>query len=238
MRLDKALADTGQGTRSDVRALIRQGRVTVDGQAVREPALHVSPAEQAIFLDGRDIDWQPSYTLMLHKPEGVVSSTDEPGQRTVLDLLSPRFRRLGLFPVGRLDKDTTGLLLLTSDGALAHRLMSPVHHVKKRYAVTVAGALTPAHIRRFAEGVTLADGTRCRPAVLEVVASGENSEGIVILREGKYHQIKRMMAACGLHVLALHRLSVGALKLDTALLPGDWRKLTSEELLVLENEAK
>lgn len=234
MRLDKALADAGHGTRSELKSAIRQGRVTVDGQVVKDSACAVSPEIQTVLLDGMDIDWQPFYTLMLHKPSGVVSSTDEPGEITVLDILPARWKRVGLFPVGRLDKDTTGLLLLTNDGALAHRLTSPNRHTEKKYAVTVEGILTQEHVRMFSEGVRLGDGTLCRPAGLEILAAQEGqSTALVTLREGKYHQIKRMIAACGGHVTGLHRFSVKGLELDEGLKLGDWRKLTNDELNML-----
>jgi 16S rRNA pseudouridine516 synthase len=213
-----------------VRGFLREGRVTVDGAAVRDGAAHVEPGRQSILLDGRDIEYRPVYTFMLHKPPGVVSSTDEPGQRTVIDLLPPRWRRVGLAPAGRLDKDSTGLLLLTSDGQLARRITAPGKHLPKRYRVTVDGALTPRHTEAFAEGVKLADGTVCKPAELKILSE---SECEITLYEGKYHQIKRMMAALGCSVTRLHRFAVGGLILPDNLLPGDLLKLTERELNLL-----
>ena len=233
MRLDKILSDAGHGSRKDAHNFIRGGRVAVDGAILRNPSSHIDPAVQTVFLDGEDIDWQPAYTLIMHKPPGVVSSTDEPGETTVIDLLPLRFRRLGLFPAGRLDKDTTGLLILTNDGALAHRLTAPAHHVTKRYLAVVDGALRPEHVLRFAKGITLADGTLCKPAGLEIVRASETSEAVVTLREGKYHQVRRMMASCGCPVLSLHRASIGALTLENLPEPGTWRKLTNSEISTL-----
>lgn len=233
MRLDKALVHAGQGSRSEMRGAVRAGRVTADGMVVTDPARAVFPEQgQTICLDGTDIGWKPFYTLMMHKPAGVVSSTSEPGLVTVVDLLPPVWKRRGLFPVGRLDRDTTGLLLLTTDGALSHSLMSPERDVGKRYFVTVETPLRAEMADAFARGVTLGDGTVCRPAGLEIVSP---TEAVVTLREGKYHQVKRMMAACGCPVIALHRQSVGALPLDPELVPGGFRELSEAELASLTN---
>jgi 16S rRNA pseudouridine516 synthase len=165
---------------------------------------------------------------MLHKPDGVVSSTDAPRDETVLSLLPKELRRIGLFPVGRLDKDTEGLLLLTNDGQLAHRLLAPGKHVDKVYYTEVDGALAPSDCEAFRQGITLGDGTECLPAELELLE--EPNQALVTLREGKYHQVKRMLASRGKPVTYLKRLSMGPLELDETLLPGEYRRLTGEEV--------
>ena len=180
-----------------------------------------------ICVDGARLDCTQTRYLMLYKPAGVLSATEDPRQRTVLDLLPEHLRRQGLFPVGRLDRDTTGLLLLTNDGAFAHRVISPKSHVPKRYRAVLDGSLGEADVRAFEEGIVLPDGTRCLPAVLELP---EANVGLVTVYEGKYHQVKRMFAAVCKTVLALHRERIGSLALDGALRPGEFRELSSEEI--------
>ena len=229
-RLDKRLAATGRWSRKEARELIRAGRVMVDGAPCRVPEAKVD--EQApVSVDGAAIPAHGMVYLMLHKPAGVVSSTVEPGERTVLDLLGEEYQNIGLFPAGRLDKDTEGLLLLTNDGPLAHRLLAPKSHVDKVYYVEVDGALDQDDVLAAREGMTLGDGTVCLPAELELLSS--NSAHIT-LREGKYHQVKRMLAARGKPVRALHRLSMGPLTLDGELKPGKWRFLTLQERTELQ----
>ena len=179
------------------------------------------------------MDCAPFVYVMLYKPEGLLSATEDRRQKTVLDLLPKELRRRGLFPVGRLDKDTTGLLLLTDDGALAHALLSPKKHVDKVYLARVEGRVDRSDISALAEGMTLGDGTRCLPAGLEPL--GDGSQCRVTLREGKYHQVKRMLAARGKPVLTLKRLSMGGLALDEELKPGEWRFLTKEEGAALKS---
>ena len=226
-RIDKLLSATGRWSRREVKELIRQGRVLADGRAVVKPEEKLDPASAVLTVDGQSVDCAPFVYVMLHKPAGVVSATEDRDQPTVLDLLPPELRRRGLFPVGRLDKDTTGLLLLTDDGALAHELLSPRKHVDKVYLARVEGRVDGEDVRALGAGMALADGTVCLPAGLEPVADG--SACLVTLREGKYHQVKRMLAARGKPVLALHRLRMGPLTLDGALEPGKWRFLTYEE---------
>ena len=230
MRLDKAIVHAGHGSRREVQGWIRAGLVSAGGETIRKPDAAVDPLTQSVTLRGEDIGYAEHYHIMMHKPAGYVSSTEDPRERTVLELLDARRRRLPLFPAGRLDKDATGLLLLTTDGALAHRLLSPSRHVDKEYLVTVEGLLTPDMAARFAEGVRLVDGELCRPADLSILSS---FAARVVLREGKYHQIKRMMAAMNLRVTSIHRLRMGALRLDEALEPGAWRGLTPEEVMLL-----
>ena len=227
-RLDKLLTGTGRWSRREGKDLIRQGRVAVDGRRAVRPEDKCDPALSVVTVDGEAVDCAPFVYLMLHKPAGLLSATEDRDQKTVLDLLPEPLRRRGLFPVGRLDKDTEGLLLLTDDGPLAHELLSPKKHVDKVYYARVDGRLTREDIRALGEGMTLGDGLRCLPAELEVL--GDGSECRVTLREGKYHQVRRMLAARGKPVLYLKRLSMGPLELDRTLERGTWRPLTPEEL--------
>ena len=233
-RLDKILASTGRWSRREVKLLVRQGRVLADGRPAASPEEKYDPAVTALTVDGEDIGYRDVTWLMMNKPGGVLSATEDGQGTTVLDLLSPELRRIGLFPVGRLDKDTEGLLLLTNDGDLAHHLLSPRHHVDKVYFVRVAGRLTAADQAAFREGMILGDGLHCMPAELEILTAGENSEAHVTLREGKFHQVKRMLAALGKPVLYLKRVEMGKLPLDIKLAPGDYRFLTEEELELLQ----
>ena len=231
-RLDKILANTGRWSRKEAREMIRAGRVTVDGQRTRAPEEKYDPSA-ALAVDGEAVSGEKLVYLMLHKPAGLVSATEDPRQPTVLSLLPDYLRRVGLFPAGRLDKDTEGLLLLTNDGPLAHRLLSPRRHVDKTYFVRVEGVLDRADEAAFAAGMTLADGLECLPAGLEVLEAPDTA--IVTLREGKYHQIKRMLAARGKPVVYLKRLTMGPLSLDPALEKGAWQPLTPEELAALRS---
>ncbi len=210
--------------------MIRDGLVLVDGVVAKSPSVAVNPKVQKITLKNSDIDWQEFYYIILNKPVGVVSSTDEPGDVTVIDLLPERYRRLGLFPAGRLDKDSTGLVLLTSDGVLAHQILSPAHHVQKRYLVGVEAGektLNETVVEAFQKGVKLADGYVTKPAALDIISP---NEAYVTITEGKYHQIKRMMAACGLHVISIHRLSMAGLLLPEGLEIGGWVNIFEENV--------
>ncbi len=231
-RLDKILANTGRWSRKEARELIRAGRVTVDGAVARAHDGKYDTAAR-FQVDGQPISGDPMVYIMLHKPAGLVSATEDPRQPTVLTLLPEHLRRVGLFPAGRLDKDTEGLLLLTNDGPLAHRLLSPRRHVDKTYFVRVDGALDGADAAAFAAGMTLGDGLVCMPAGLELLERPD--EAVVTLREGKYHQIKRMLAARGKPVVYLKRLTMGSLSLDPGLARGAWRYLTPEELAELRS---
>ena len=230
-RLDKLLASTGRWSRREVKELVRQGRVQADGIPVRRPEDKCDPAAVCVTVDGQVVDCAPFVYLMLHKPAGLLSATEDRRQRTVLDLLPEHLRRRGLFPVGRLDKDTEGLLLLTDDGPLGHELLSPKKHVDKVYYARVDGTVDREDAEALAGGMTLGDGLRCLPAGLEPL--GDGSECLVTLREGKYHQVKRMLAARGKPVRYLKRLSMGPLRLDPELAPGEWRPLTPEEVAAL-----
>lgn len=229
-RLDKLLAGTGKWSRREVKALVRQGLVRVDGRLAASAEDKLDPAAAIITVAGETISLCRFTYVMLHKPAGVLTATEDRKQPTVLDLLPPELRRIGLAPVGRLDKDTEGLLLLTNDGELAHRLLSPKYHVDKRYLARVDGELSAADTEAFARGMTLGDGLECLPAGLEVLP---DRVCIVTLREGKFHQVKRMLAARGAPVLYLKRLSMGPLTLDDSLAAGEYRLLRAEEILAL-----
>ena len=226
-RIDKLLSSTGRWSRREVKELIRQGRAAADGRTVVRPEEKADPSAVCLTVDGETVDCSPYVYVMLHKPAGILSATVDACQPTVLGLLPEELRRRELFPVGRLDKDVTGLLLLTDDGPLAHRLLSPKRHVDKVYLARVDGRVDGGDVRALAEGMVLADGLRCLPAGLEPL--GDGSSCLVTLREGKYHQVKRMLAARGKPVAALHRLSMGPLTLDKALKPGEWRFLKPQE---------
>ena len=234
-RLDKIIASTGRYSRREVKLLIRQGRVLVDGTPPRSSEEKVDPETASITVDGMALTYRKYTWIMLHKPAGVLSATEDGRGKTVLDLLPEELRRQNLFPVGRLDKDTEGLLLLTNEGGLAHDLLSPRHHVDKVYYARCAGPLSPEDCRAFAEGMVLEDGTRCLPAGLEILSSGPRSEALVTLREGKFHQVKRMLAACGAPVEYLKRLKMGNLTLDPGLSPGEFRFLSEDEVRLLRN---
>lgn len=229
-RLDRRLSAAGY-SRKEAAALIRAGRVKADGAAVTAPEAKYGP-EAVITVDGEPLREGFLY-VMLHKPAGVVSATRDARERTVLDLLPEELRRRGLFPVGRLDKDVTGLVLLTDDGALGHRLTSPRRHVDKVYEVMVAGTFGPEDEAALAAGLELGDGLRCLPAGLERTQRADVAR--LTIREGKFHQVKRMMACLGKPVTALRRLSMGSLTLDETLEPGEWRFLTRAEAAELSH---
>lgn len=243
MRLDKYLAEMGEGTRQEVKAFIRKGRVMVGGVPVKKPEAKVEEGKDQVTLDGREIPYQKYLYYMLNKPAGVITATTDSRDRTVLDLLGED-RRKDLFPVGRLDKDTEGLLLITNDGPLAHRLLSPRKHVDKCYYAKVRGEVTGEDVEQFAQGLFLAGlgeekEEKTMPARLEILktasTAGKEAPGIVseillTIQEGKFHQVKRMFQAVGKEVLYLKRLSMGSLKLDPELAPGQYRELTKEEM--------
>jgi len=233
MRLDKLLALLGEGTRSEIKAMVRAGRVTVDGAGARDAGMQVDGAQSDVRLDGRRLCYKAVRHVMLNKPSGVLTAARDPKQPTVLDLLPPAYRACGCMPVGRLDKDTSGLLLLTTDGELAHRLLSPKRHVWKCYEATVDGPLNAQDAAAFAAGLELSDFTAL-PAELEILRSSpQEAVAQVRVREGKFHQVRRMFAARGRTVTALRRLSLGPLTLDASLQPGEYRELTAQELTEL-----
>lgn len=233
-RLDKIIASTGRWSRREVKNLIRQGRVLVDGMPPRSAEEKADPEAAEIVVNGEAITYRRYTWIMLNKPAGYLSATEDGRGKTVLDLLPPELQKQKLFPVGRLDKDTEGLLLLTNQGGLAHDLLSPRHHVDKVYYTRVSGCLTEEDCAAFAAGMTLDDGLVCLPAGLEILSAGEESEARVTLREGKFHQIKRMLAQRGKPVLYLERIAMGNLPLDPGLERGKFRFLTEKEVELLQ----
>ncbi|MBQ1333416.1 MAG: rRNA pseudouridine synthase [Lachnospiraceae bacterium] len=250
MRLDKYLADAGCGTRSELKKSIRRGMAAVDGNVIRDVGFHV-PEDASVTFQGRPVKAEKQVYYMLHKPAGVITAVTDRTERTVMDLMGGAPGK-GLYPVGRLDRDTEGLLLITNDGKLGHYLLAPGHHVDKIYFARVSGTVTDEDVRAFREGLVLGDGVRCLSADLKILSvsgpgaddgtpegdgSPENSttppgtsEVEITICEGKYHQIKRMFRAVGKEVVYLKRLAMGPLRLDEALPAGSWRALTEAEL--------
>ncbi len=234
LRLDKYLADMGIGTRSEIKEYIRKGRVKLNQELCNRPEQKVLPGIDTIIFDDTSVDYIRYQYYMLHKPAGVVSATEDNVSTTVLDLIRDR-RCKDLFPVGRLDKDTEGLLLITNDGELAHRLLSPKKHVDKVYYARIEGRVTKEDVEAFEKGVDIGEAADTLPAKLKLLASDDISEIELTIQEGKYHQVKRMFEAIGKKVLYLKRLSMGSLVLDQTLKPGEYRELTEEELLSLKS---
>ncbi len=234
LRLDKLLSDTGRWSRKEARELVRSGVVCVDGTVVRAGESKADPETQTVTVRGERIGWQEFVYLLLYKPAGYLTATEDAHAPTVMDLVPEEYRRSGLAPVGRLDKDTTGLLLLTDDGGLNHALCSPRHHVDKVYLAQVEGEGSQADVDAFAAGITLGDGTKCLPARLELVEPGWCR---VTVREGKFHQVKRMLASRGLPVKTLKRESMGPLGLGKWMKEGEIRPLTVEEVGKLRESA-
>ena len=231
MRLDKCLADCGLGTRSEVKSLLKAKRITVNGKVATNGKVQVNPETDDIMFDGEKIQYEEFVYIIMNKPKGVVSATEDNLHKTVLDLIDPLYFKKGVFPVGRLDIDTHGLLLLTNDGELAHRLLSPKKHVTKIYQVRVEGVMTAEDVTAFEKGIVLSDGTECMPARLDILSTTQDESVVQIhLKEGKFHQVKRMVKACGKTVVDLQRLTMGPLKLDESLALGESRPLTEEEL--------
>jgi len=234
MRLDKLLSNSGLGSRKEIKQLVKSGQVMVDGVTVRDSSIHVDPETNRIYVSGQRLEYKKYVYFMLNKPAGVVSATWDARFSTVLDLVPDQYRHFDLFPVGRLDRDTEGLLLLTNDGQLAHNLLSPKKHVHKTYFAKVEGRVTTEDIAAFAEGVVLDDGYKTLPAQLEILHSDKISTIYITIVEGKFHQVKRMFEAVDKKVIYLKRISMGSLKLDENLKPGEIRELSEEELHLLK----
>lgn len=235
MRLDKFLVACAVGSRTEVKNLLKAGRVTVNGKKEKSAKLQINEERDEIRFDGQVLEYEEFVYYMMNKPQGVISATEDPKHRTVLDLLGDYGRAKEVFPVGRLDIDTHGLLLLTNDGKLAHALLSPKRHVDKTYLAQVKGIMTQEDVETFAKGIPLKDFT-CQPARLELVSidTEKNQSKIrVTIAEGKFHQVKRMVAYCGKEVVDLQRLTMGALVLDENLKRGEWRRVSQEELELL-----
>ena len=232
MRLDKYLVACSIGSRTEVKNFLKAGRVTVNGKKEKSAKLHINEETDEIRFDGQKLDYEEFVYYMMNKPQGVISATEDPKHKTVLDLLDDYARAKEVFPVGRLDIDTHGLLLLTNDGKLAHALLSPKRHVDKTYLAQVDGIMTDEDIETFAQGIPLKDFT-CQPAKLELVSIDREKDQSLVrvtIAEGKFHQVKRMVAYCGKEVVDLQRLIMGTLTLDENLKRGEWRRLTKEEL--------
>lgn len=232
IRLDKYLADMGCGTRQEVKKFIRSGQVSVDGIVVKKPETKVEQTVQEVFLNGEKVGYESFEYYMLNKPAGVISATEDQGCQTVVDLIKDK-KRKDLFPVGRLDKDTEGLLLITNDGALAHRLLSPKKHVDKCYFARICGKVTEEDVRSFEKGVNIGSQEQpeiTMPGKLEIITSDDISKIRLTIQEGKFHQVKRMFQTVGKEVIYLKRLRMGTLILDENLGIGEYRPLTKEEL--------
>ncbi|GAB7388035.1 pseudouridine synthase [Bacillaceae bacterium] len=239
MRLDKLLANMGYGTRKEIKKLAKQGIITVNGEVAKDTSLHVDPQADRIEIAGEKVAYRKYVYLMLHKPQGFISATEDPEERTVIDLLPEKYLPFKPFPVGRLDKDTEGLLILTNDGKLAHNLLSPKKHVPKTYYADVLGEVTKEDVIAFKKGVVLDDGYETLPAELNILHVEKNgmtmlSKIKITIFEGKYHQVKRMFAAVGKKVTYLKRIAMGNLRLDPRLHPGEVRELSEEELKLLQ----
>ena len=235
-RLDKFLVEMSVASRSTVKDMAKKGRITVNGEVVKASDVKIDENMDVVSVDGQVIAFSDMEYFMLNKPAGVITATLDKKAKTVLDLIDERTRN-DLFPVGRLDKDTEGLLLITNDGDLAHRLLAPKKHVDKIYYADIDGIVTDEHVRRFAEGLTLLDGTQVMPGELTVIETdmAKNTSKIQLtIHEGKFHQVKRMFEAVGCSVTYLKRLSMGPLELDAALAPGEYRRLTDEEINMLK----
>ncbi|NHM27130.1 rRNA pseudouridine synthase [Desulfofundulus sp. TPOSR] len=229
-RLDKVLAHMGFGTRKEIKKLVKEKRIRVNGELANDPGLHVLPGRDQIEVDGEPVEYRQHIYLMLNKPQGFLSATEDRFAQVVVDLLPPEYRAFHPFPVGRLDKDAEGLLLLTNDGKLAHQLLSPKKRVPKTYFAVVCGMVTETDVEAFRHGVILKDGCRTMPGELKILRSGPESEVELTIYEGKYHQVKRMFQSVGKKVTYLKRIAMGPLILDERLKPGEYRELSEEEI--------
>lgn len=228
-RLDKIIASQGKYSRSEVKKLVKAGLVSVNGKAVKSSDIKCNVSSDEIIVDGVPLNYKKHLYIMLNKPKGVVSATEDAAQKTVIDLVPAELKREGIFPAGRLDADTTGFVLITDDGDFAHRILSPKNHIMKTYHATLKKALTEEDIVKFKEGLTLGDGTKCLEAHVRMLPERKNVAEVIIC-EGKYHQVKRMFASLGNKVLELKRVKMGELSLDESLPEGYCRELTEEEV--------
>ena len=230
MRLDKLLSNMGYGSRKEIKLIVKSKAVEVNGKVAKDVSMHVDSEKDDILISGEKVIYTEFIYLMMNKPPGVISATEDKKDQTVIDLLDPIDQHFQPFPVGRLDKDTEGLLLITNDGHLTHQLLSPKKHVPKLYFAEIDGMVTEEDILRFKEGVILEDGYLTKPGDLTILRSGETSEIELIITEGKFHQVKRMFEAVGKRVTYLKRLKMGSLELDSTLELGQYRPLTEKEL--------
>lgn len=235
MRIDKLISEMGIASRKEAARAARLGGVLVDGVAVKDLSAHIDPENQSVVYLGRRLEYRRYDYVMLNKPEGYVSATEDSSLPTVLELLSDELQARELFPVGRLDRDTVGLMILTNDGQLAHSLLSPKKHVEKKYRFGAKVPMKAGIESDFENGITLADGYECKSAKIEL--DSDRMGGVITLTEGKYHQIKRMVAASDNRVIFLERISFGTIELDRTLERGEWRYLTDEEIRILRSQA-
>ncbi len=229
IRLDKFLTDMGCGTRSVIKNLVHKGKVSVNGEVIKKPEIKINEDEDVVLLDGEEIKYNRYEYFMLNKPDGYVSATTDRNEKTVLDLLKAEDRRKDLFPVGRLDKDTEGLLVISNDGEMAHKILSPKNHIAKTYYVKVNGRIENEHIEIFEKGIDIGEKNITKPGILKIIKSGDISEAELTIYEGKFHQVKRMFEVVGMKVVYLKRIKMGTLGLDETLKPGEYRRLTLEE---------
>lgn len=234
LRLDKVLSNIGCGSRAEIKKYCKYGKITVNGKVANNPGLQVDPESDEILFDGEAVNYREFVYIMLNKPDGYISATFDKRDPIVLDLIDPSYLVFEPFPVGRLDKDTEGLLILTNDGQLSHRVLSPKKHVPKTYYAKIEGVVTEEDIIAFEKGVTLDDGYETMPSQLKILKSEEISEIELTIHEGKFHQVKRMFESVGKKVVYLKRLSMGKLKLDESLALGEYRELTEEEIKLME----
>ncbi|MCX8130540.1 MAG: rRNA pseudouridine synthase [Clostridia bacterium] len=237
-RLDKILGNFGYGTRKEIKQAVKNGVIKVDGIAVKDSSMHVDPKCSVIEINGEILNYREFVYVMMNKPDGVVSATYDNKLRTVIDILPEEFRCFELFPVGRLDIDTEGLLILTNDGQLAHELLSPKKHVSKKYYALIEGKVTEEDVSAFKGGVILDDGYKTLPGNLTILKPDQFSEIELVIYEGKFHQVKRMFEAVGKRVKYLKRIEMGRLKLDEEIAAGKCRELTSEEIIILKESVK
>ena len=233
-RLDFLISNAGLASRAEAKKMIQNKRVTVNGKVVTNPGAKYDPEHNELKVDGRSINFRPFIYLMMNKPSGIICATQDHRWKTVCSLLPETYACFSPYPVGRLDRDTEGFVLLTNDGALAHRVISPKHHIPKRYFAKIDGTVTEEHVSLFFKGVTLKDGYHTLPSQLILLATGSQSEIELTIYEGKYHQVKRMFEAVGCRVTYLKRLEIGPLRLDPSLAPGEFRELTNQELSQLK----
>lgn len=233
MRLDKYLCECGCGTRSEVKKIIKAGMVRIDGDIAKKPEIKIDESTDKVSVNGNPVRYTKFVYYMLNKPAGYVSATRDNKDRTVMELLDKKDLREDMFPVGRLDKDTEGLLIISNDGAMAHDILSPRKHVDKTYYVKVKGKVKEEHVEMFSEGVDIGEKSRTLPAKLNTIKSLDISEVYLTISEGKFHQVKRMFKAVGLEVIYLKRIKMGNLELDDTLIPGRYRPLTDSELKML-----
>lgn len=235
-RLDKILASQGTLSRRDVKEMIKKGRITLNGAVVKDSSVKIDENTDTVFVDGVQVILKKHIYIMLNKPQGVVSASDSETDKTVVDLVPDYLYRKGLFPAGRLDKDTTGFVLITDDGDFAHKILSPKNHIFKTYIAELEHSLAESDIKSLENGITLGDGTVLKEARVEVIEQSDKPLVKIMICEGKYHQVKRMFAATGNKVVSLHRSKMGELDLDENLKPGECREITAQELIKISKK--